>query len=344
MTGNVSIDRATLDAYLRKNMPQWAGVSSLEQMKGGQSNPTFRVETAAGPIVLRMRPRGAPAWAHNVAREYRVLSALADTKTPVPAVYHYCDDESLLGGEFFLMEYIDGRVEDDLLLPGYTPSERTAIYRSYVTAFANLHMVDYHAAGLEDFGKPGSFLERQLLLHGRLMKEYCPEGIADLDWLRERLLERIPAQPRTGIVHGDIRMGNVVIHPSEARVVAILDWELSTIGDTWADAGIFTVPYFMPPNPQGHLRDDDPAVSGIPDLRTIIDWYLADVGETRFPHLEFLVLFNLYRYAAVNYGVGWRARNGMAVSEDGHLYGETAEPIARRARAMAEAWLLSGTL
>jgi len=339
-----SIDKEKLASYLSDAAPDWSRIEKIEQMKGGQSNPTFRVDTGSGPVILRMRPEGAPRWAHDVAREYRVLAALGPTDTPVPAVYHYCEDAAVLGGEFYLMEFIEGRIEDDNRLPGYSAEERAAIYRSYVQAYARLHAVDWRAAGLEDSGKTDSYVARQLKLHRKLFSEYCPEGIADLDWLQEALLERVPEQTRTGLVHGDVRMGNVVLHPREPKVVALLDWEMSTLGDVYADAGILTVPYYMPPNPQGHLRDNDPAVTGVPDMETVIDWYCEDMGLKEFPNLEFMILFNLYRYAAVNYGVGWRARNGMAVSDNGHLYGETAVPIGRRARAMAEAWLADGTI
>ena len=191
---------------------------------------------------------------------------------------------------------------------------------------------------------PEGLAKRQLDLFGQQMGELYPDGLPDLDWLRETLLECIPDKARAGIVHGDIRMGNVVIHPTEPRVIAILDWELSTIGDTWTDAGLFAVPYFLPPNPQGDLRDNNPGETGIPDLQTVIDWYVADTGADAFPDVEFHLLYCLYRYASVLYTIDWRVKNGVPVSDEAHLHGAAAEPIAQRARSMADAWILSGTL
>ncbi|MFC5342848.1 phosphotransferase family protein [Brevundimonas staleyi] len=341
---NLQIDAGALAAYLKTAAPEWSGVTDVFQMKGGQSNPTYRVDTDRGPVVLRMRPVGAPLWAHNIAREYKVLAALGPTDVPVPEVYHYCTDESVLGGEFYLMEFIEGRIEDDCRLPGYSPEERTAIYRSYVQAYARLHAVDWAAAGLSDFGKHDTYAARQLHLHGKAFAGYCPEGMPNLDWLHAELTKRVPPQAKTGLVHGDVRMGNVVLHPTEPRVIALLDWEMSTLGDVYADAAILTVPYFMPDNPQGYLGDTDFEASGIPDLDTLIAWYCEDAGIMEIPNLDFMILFNLYRYAAVNYGVGYRAEHGMSVSDDGHLFGLTALPISKRARAMAEESIAAGRL
>ncbi len=329
---------ARLSVYLREAAPEWAEVSAITQLKGGQSNPTFRVDTARGPVVMRMRPAGAPRWAHDIAREYRVLTALQPTETPTPEVHHYCSDENVTGGEFYLMEFVDGRIEDLCTLPGFSPAERREIWRSFVEAYAKLHAVDWRAAGLEGFGKPDGYVSRQLALHSKLFKQYEPDGDPDMDWLMKTLPEHVPPQRRTTIVHGDVRLGNVVIHPSEPRVIAILDWEMATLGDGDSDAALLAINHFMPDNPQGKFGpDDDLEASGAPAPRELMDWYCAQSGVDAFPHFEFHVAFNMFRYASVFCGIASRARAGMAVSDDGLLYADAAFPTARYARRLAEA-------
>jgi len=345
MAGAAKIDLSALNDYLNTEVPDWGGVTSLQQLKGGQSNPTFRLNSKNGPVILRMRPKDAPKWGHAVGREYRVLNALAQTDVPTPAVFHHCEDISVTGGEFYLMEFIDGRIVEEVRLPDFSPEERQEVYRSYYKAFSKLHAVDHEAIGLAGYGKnPENFIQRQLDAFGKQLNQLYPDGLPDMHWLNEVLLKSIPKKGRTGIVHGDIRMGNVIIHPIEPRVIAILDWELSTIGDTWTDAGLFAVPYFLPPNPQGDLRDDNIHETGIPDLQTAIDWYIADMEADAFPDVAFHLLYALYRYAAVLYTIDWRVKNGVPVSDEAHLHGIVAQPIAQRARTMAEAWVLSGTL
>lgn len=333
-----TFDLAVLREYLAAAAPEWSDVRATALLKGGQSNPTYRLDTANGAVVMRMRPKGAPKWAHNIAREYRILTALAPTAVPVPAVHHYCADADIIGSEFYLMEFIDGRIEDDCRMLSYPPEERTAVWRSYIAAFATLHAVDHAAIGLADYGKSQDYVARQLDVHSRQFELNCPEGSRDMDWLIAELPRRVPPQRRTGLVHGDVRLGNVVIHPTEPRVIAILDWEMSTLGDTDAEGALLAIPHRLPVNPQGWYTDaDDLAALGVPSAQQIARWYCDAAGIAELPHFDFYMAFNLFRYASVNYGVGARFRAGTAVSDDAPLFAATVEPLAEEARKLAEA-------
>lgn len=328
---------AALEARFAEHGLPWRKIHDIVQLKGGQSNPTFRLDTDAGAVVMRMRPSGAPKWAHNIAREYRILGALQETDTLTPRVHHYCDDETLTGGAFYLMDFIEGRIEEDARLHGYAPHERAAIWDSFVDAIATFHQVDYDAIGLADFGKADNYVARQIALHSKLFREYCPEGMTDMSWLMEELPKRTPEQKRTTLVHGDVRMGNMVIHPTEPRIIAILDWEMSTIGDGSADAALLAILHYLPPNPQGYYEDGtDTAALGVPSADEIMARYATQVGLQSYPHFEFYMALNLFRYASVNYGVGLRYRQGVAVSKDAPLYGQTCAPLAACARAILE--------
>lgn len=326
-----------LTAYLRERQSPFADIQSAVQLKGGQSNPTFKLETARGPVILRMRPVSAGKWAHDVGREFKVLSALQNTNVPVPVPYLYCDDEAVIGGAFYLMQFVDGRIIDDCTLPGFTPPERRAVYKSFAEAFAALHAVDYQAVGLSDFGKPFDFVARQLKLHSAKFLEYEPAGNPDMAWLAEHLPQHIPAQTRTAIIHNDIRVGNVVLHPTEPNVIAILDWEMSTLGDPFADAALIALPYyFVPGNPQGTFAGVDTTALGLPSADELLRWYCAALGLKAFANAPFMAAFNLFRYASVYAGIASRFRQGLAVSADAANYANVVAPTARQARVVAE--------
>jgi aminoglycoside phosphotransferase (APT) family kinase protein len=328
---------ANLTAHLRQHQSPYADVKSATLLKGGQSNPTFKLETSNGPVVLRMRPIGAGKWAHDVGREFKVLSALQNTNVLVPTPYLYCESEEVIGGSFYLMQFVDGRIIDDCTLPGLTPAERRAVYKSFAEVFAALHSVDYQAVGLADFGKPHDFVARQLKLHSAKFAEYEPAGNADMAWLAEHLPQHIPPQHRTSIIHNDIRVGNVVLHPTEPKVIAILDWEMSTLGDPFADAALIALPYyFVPHNPQGTFAGVDTQALGLPTTDELLAWYCAARGIDAFQNFGFMTAFNLFRYASVYAGIAARFRQGLAVSTDAARYADVAAPTAHQARIVAE--------
>ncbi|HET6566146.1 MAG TPA: phosphotransferase family protein [Xanthomonadales bacterium] len=337
----MSLDAGQLESlttWLAKQGSQFADITACTQLKGGQSNPTYRLDTGAGPVILRKRPAGAEKWAHDVRREFTVLSALAGTDVPVPRPYVYCDDEELINGAFYLMDFVDGRIVDDCTMPGFDPAERHAVYQSFAETIAKFHAVDYHKVGLAEFGRPEGFVERQLALHTRLFGQYCPAGNADMAWLAEALREHRPETQRLSIIHNDIRLGNVVLHPTEPRVIAILDWEMSSLGDQWSDAAFMLLPYHLPEgNPQGSFANVDREKLGIPSAEDMVRWYCDGLGADAFPDRDYLICFALYRYASVYAGIADRHRQGKSVSDDAHRYAAAVAPTARAARELAEA-------
>ena len=335
----MSIDATALDRlrhWLTSAGSTFANIDSVTQLKGGQSNPTYRLDTSAGPVVLRKQPPGANKWTHDVRREHTVLTALGDTDVLTPAPYEFCDDESVLGGDFYLMEFIDGRIIDDCRLGEAPRDQRQAIYRSFAQAVAGLHAVDYQSIGLGSFGKPDAFVARQIALHGKLFRSYQPQGDPHMAWLEETLQRYVPTGGRHGIVNNDIRPGNAVLHHEEPRVISLLDWEMATVADTRVDASLLLLPYYLPSNhPQGSFRDSNLQREALPSEEELLHAYAQAGSSDYLEDMPFFVTFNLYRYASVSAGIAHRFAQGIAVADDASRYGATVAPTARAAVLLA---------
>lgn len=326
-----------LRVWLQSVASPFAQVHAAIQLKGGQSNPTYRLDTSAGPVVLRKQPVGASKWTHDVRREHTVLKALAPTDVLTPAPYDFCEDDTIVGGEFYLMEFVDGRIIDDCRLPQVERECRRTIYRSFAREVARLHSIDPDVIGLSAFGKPRDFVARQIKLHAKLFRTYMPLGEPHMDWLQEVLPDHIPPTGDYGIVNNDIRLGNAVLHPTESRVISLLDWEMSTLGDTRVDASLLLLPYHLPRgHPQGSFRGLDLTANGLPDEAEIIAAYTDNGSTSAFQDIDFFTAFNLFRYASVSAGIDHRYQQGITVSHDAALYGPTVTPTAEAAVELAK--------
>jgi len=328
------IDVARLDAHLGALMPGYSGPLTLRQFEGGQSNPTYRLQTPGRNYVLRRRPPGVllPS-AHAIDREYRVIEALGRLgRVPVPRALHLCLDETVIGTSFYVMECVEGRIFRDAALPEVPPAGRPAHYEAIVDALARVHRADYRAAGLGDFGRAGGYLARQF---SRWSRQYLGDAEAgrneDMDRLVDWLPAHMPGTERTTLVHGDYRCDNVVFHAAEPRVVAILDWELATLGDPIADFTYHLMMYRMPPLAVTGLGGLDLKALNLPEESVYVKWYCERTGLDAVPDLDFYLAFNLFKLAAVFHGIRGRLIRGTAAGATARAYAACVEDAARLA-------------
>ena len=329
------MDPAVLGAWLRERGLAGAGVPRIDALAGGQSNPTYRVRTEEGDFVLRKRPPGKlrPS-AHAIDREYRVMQALAGSDVPVPKMVAWCDDTSVTGTEFYLMEFLDGRVIADPALPGASPAQRADIYREMNRVIARLHSVDVQAAGLASFGRPGHYVARQV----SRWVEQCGRATEPLPDAMRQLMEWLPAnlppESPQRLVHGDFRIDNLVFHPTEARVIGVLDWELSTLGDPLADFSYHCMAWRVAPSLWRGIGGLDLAGLGIPGEQEYVRAYAQATGLA-VAHWDFYMAYNLFRMAAILHGIAQRAAQGNAAAADAAQVGARAGPLADLALAIA---------
>lgn len=329
-TGQAPINAVALAKFMRANGIATPHPLSLSRLAGGQSNPTYRVTGADRECVLRQKPLGdlLPS-AHAIEREARVMTALRHSEVPVPEVYAYCDDISLVGAPFYLMEFLDGRVLVDQDLPGMTCEERAAIYDEMNRVIAGLHRVDPTAVGLSDFGKPNNYFARQIARWTRQYRESSTGSIVAMDRLIEWLPERIPAGDRTAVVHGDYRLDNLVFDRSSARVIGVIDWELSTLGHPLADFSYHCMSWHIPAALWRGIGGVDLDALGIPREAQYRRRYVERTGiDGVEEQWDFYLAFNLFRMAAILQGIAKRAHEGNAVSADAQETGQKARPLA----------------
>jgi aminoglycoside phosphotransferase (APT) family kinase protein len=328
---NHRFDESRLEHYLREHIPNFRGPLTVQQFVGGQSNPTFLLETPDARFVMRKKPPGTllPS-AHQVEREYRIIKALAATDVPVPRVHLLCEDAGVIGTAFFVMDFVEGRIMRDPIMPDSSPHERAACYDSMNDVLARLHKVDFRAVGLGDYGRPEAYVARQLARWSKQYQASKTGEIPEMDRLIEWLGRNIPADDETTIAHGDYRIENIVFHPTEPRVVAVLDWELSTLGHPLSDLAWTCRAYHCPPGIDGvsSFQGINLKSMGIPSEEQFVAAYCRRVGRASVPDLMYFVAFSFFRGAAISQGIAMRAKLGNASGPDAALRGAKARITA----------------
>jgi aminoglycoside phosphotransferase (APT) family kinase protein len=343
-----AFDAAALEAYLADKLPGFAGPLSVEQFKGGQSNPTYKLVTPGKSYVMRSKPGPAAKLlpsAHAIDREFRVMAALHDTDVPVAQMHVLCEDEAIIGRAFYVMEFVGGRVLWNQALPESTPEERGAIYDEMNRVIAALHTVDVAAVGLADYGKPGNYFERQI---GRWSKQYLasitgPNPAMDklLDWLPAHIPASARDESQISIVHGDYRLDNLIFDSVQPRIAAVLDWELSTIGHPLADFSYHCMSWHIPAGVFRGIAGLDHAALGIPSERDYVRRYCARTGRANVDAVmadwNFYLAYNLFRLSAIAQGIAKRVVDGTAASSQARATGDAAPHLAKLAWQFAEA-------
>jgi len=337
-------DITRLERYLRGHVQGFSGRLEVEQFKGGQSNPTFLLMAGERRYVLRRKPPGKllPS-AHAVEREYRVITALHASGFPVARTYCLCEDDTIIGTAFYVMDYVAGRVLWDPSLPGMRKEQRGAYFDELNRVIAVLHCVDYAAIGLGDYGKPGNYIERQI---NRWIKQYRAsetERIEAMENLIEWLPKNIPQGDETTIVHGDYRMDNVMFHPTEPRILAVLDWELSTLGHPLADFSYHCMTWRLTPGQFRGMNGIDFRSLGIPTEEDYVAAYCGRTGRDHIPNWDFYMAYNMFRLAGILQGIMGRVKDGTAASAHAMEQGKRARPMAEAGWRQVEKILKSAT-
>jgi aminoglycoside phosphotransferase (APT) family kinase protein len=334
-------DAGSLEAYLAQHLPEAGGSLTVRQFKGGQSNPTYLIETPGRKLVLRRKPPGKllPS-AHAVDREYRVLSALAQQDFPVAPPRLYCADESIIGTPFYLMDFVAGRVFWEPGMPDSDREERAAVYDAMNATLARLHGFDPSEIGLGDFGRGENYVARQVDRWSKQFRASQTETIDAMEQLIAWLPAHLPPPAPVRLVHGDYRLDNLIIAPSEPRVLAVLDWELSTLGDPLADFAYHLMQWDMPPSETGYgvgtLVELDLAALGIPSRAAYLDAYVARTGLDPRPHLAVYLAYNFFRLAAILQGIVGRVRDGTAANENAAAMALMVRPLADKGWSFAQ--------
>ena len=329
-------DVSALEHFMARHVEGFAGPLTVRQFRGGQSNPTYYVRTPRQEYVLRRKPPGKllPS-AHAVDREYRVITALAGSGVPVPRTYALCEDPAVIGTPFYVMQYVHGRVLSDPRLPAQSAAERAAIYDGMTDVLARLHTVDWRAIGLEDFGKPGNYFARQIHRWSSQYRASETERIEAMERLIAWLPEHIPPGDETTLVHGDFRLGNMLVHPSEPRIVAVLDWELSTLGHPLADLAYHCLPFRLRHEQfEGFAGQERPA--GIPAEVAYLETYCKRTGRSGIPQWEWYIAFAMFRLAAIAQGIMGRVVAGTANDPNARDRGRRARPLGEAGWALVE--------
>jgi aminoglycoside phosphotransferase (APT) family kinase protein len=328
-------DETRLADYLAQQIDDFARPLGVRQFRGGQSNPTYQLITPNRRYVLRRKPPGKllPS-AHAVDREYRAIAALYPTGFPVARPYVLCEDETVIGTAFYVMEYVEGRIYWGPLMPGVSPEERFAVYDAMNATLARLHMLDHEKLGLVDFGKPGNYIGRQIT---RWTKQYLAsetEPIPEMNRLIDWLPKHLPSEESSTVVHGDFRLDNLILHPTRPEILAVLDWELSTIGDPMADFTYHLMQWQMPPDIStsgaGSLLDLDLPALGIPDMDAYVAMYCRRTGRAGIPNLDYYAAYNFFRLAGILQGIVGRVRDGTAANENAAQSAAAVRPLAER--------------
>ncbi|PIG09456.1 phosphotransferase [Comamonas sp. 26] len=342
-----AFDIEVMTAWLSQHVQGFEGPLQVEMFKGGQSNPTYKLVTPGKSYVMRAKPGPVAKLlpsAHAIEREYRVMKGLAGTDVPVPHMYALCEDESIMGRAFYIMEFMEGRVLWDQSLPGMTPEQRAEIYDEMNRVIAALHSVKFADQGLADYGKSGNYFERQI---GRWSKQYVAsvtQPIPEMDQLMAWLPANMPAsardESRVSIVHGDYRLDNLMFHPTEPRVIAVLDWELSTLGHPLADFSYHCMSWHIPAELGRGIAGLDIAALGIPAEADYIRRYCERTGlqdiATLHRDWNFYLAYNMFRIAAILQGIAKRVEAGTASSAQAKASGDTARPMAELAWSFAQ--------